>query len=71
MKSLYPNLDREMAESKIEYPALAVAIGMHPMAVYRRLVGKSEWKLHEAMKICGFFDNYDMKTLFLRLDNKS
>ena len=71
MKSIYPNLVHKMDEINIDYPSLAVAIGMHPMALYRRLMGGTEWKLHEAMKICRFFDNYDMKTLFLRLDNKS
>lgn len=71
MKSLYPNLDQKMAEVNIDYPALAVAIGLHPMAVYRRLTGATEWKLHEAIKVCRFFDNYDTTTLFLRLDNKS
>lgn len=71
MKSLYPNLDQKMIEINIDYPALAVAIGLHPMAMYRRLVGATEWKLHEAIKVCRFFDNHDMTTLFLRLDNKS
>lgn len=71
MNTLYPNLAQKMAEVNIDYPALAVAIGMHPMAMYRRLTGASEWKLHEAMKICRFFDDYNTRLLFLRLDNKS
>ena len=71
MNTLYPNLAQKMAEVNIDYPTLAVAIGMHPMAVYRRLTGATEWKLHEAMTICRFFNDSDMKTLFLRLDNKS
>lgn len=71
MNTLYPNLARKMCEVNIDYPSLAVAIGMHPMACYRRLTGATEWKLHEAIKVCRFFGDPDMNTLFLRLDNKS
>lgn len=69
--SLYPNIDSEMDKKNITYPVLAVAIGLHPMAVYRRLSGFSEWKLHEAIRVADYFGCSDMPKLFLRLDTKS
>ena len=69
--SLYPNIDLEMDKKNITYPVLADAIGLHPMAVYRRLRGISEWKLSEAVQVADFFGCSDMPKLFLRLDTKS
>lgn len=69
--SLYPNIDSALREKNITYPVLARAIGLHPMAVYRRLNGASEWKLSEAVKVATYFGCFDMPNLFLRLDTKS
>ena len=69
--SFYPNIDREMDAKNITYPVLAAEIGLHPMAVYRRLNGISEWKLPEAVRVCLYFGYSDMPKLFLRLDTKS
>lgn len=71
MRTLYPNLDREMNERKMTYLALADVLGMHPQAVYRRLMGISQWTLPEVVEVCRYFDNYDVRVLFLRLDIKS
>ena len=69
--SLYPNIDRALDNKNITYHVLAEAIGLHPMAVYRRLRGISEWKLPEAVRVCAYLECSDMPKLFLRLDTKS
>ena len=71
MKSVYPNLTNTMNCRNINYIDLSEAIGLSPIATYRRIVGSVEWKLSEVIKVCKYFDNSNATWLFLRLDTKS
>jgi len=66
MKSIYPNLDSLMEERKIDYLDLATEIGVADTTMYRRLKGRSDFKLHEVSEICKYFDNFDVEWMFCR-----
>ena len=67
---IFPNLTRAIIDRKISYAKLAAAVGMSKSAMYRRLSGDADWKLHEIVNNCQFFDTDDAVELFLRLDTK-
>ena len=67
MKSIYPNLDSLMEERKIDYLDLATEIGVADTTMYRRLKGRSDFKLHEVIEICKYFDNFDVEWMFSRI----
>lgn len=66
MASIYPNLDREMAERKMHYRDLAKVAGLNDLQMYRRLRGISKMQLDEAAKICWHFGCPDVNQLFER-----
>ena len=67
---VFPNLTYALVERKISYAQLAAAVGMSKSSMYRRLSGKSDWKLHEIVNICQYLNIDDAVELFLRLDTK-
>ena len=67
---VFPNLTYALVDRKISYAQLAAAVGMSKSSMYRRLSGKSDWKLHEIVNICQFLNIDDAVELFLRLDTK-
>lgn len=67
---IFPNLTRELIGRNLSYAKLAAAVGMSKSAMYRRLGGKSDWKLHEVVNICQYLNVDDAVELFLRLDTK-
>ena len=67
---IFPNLTRAIIDRGLSYAKLAAAVGMSKSAMYRRLSGKSDWKLHEVVNICQFLNIDDAVELFLRLDTK-
>lgn len=71
MRIVYPNLELTLKESELSYSKLAVAIGISKTALYRRVTGKTEFKLTEVVRICQFLETSNAKWLFLRLDIKS
>ena len=66
MESLYPNLDREMAQRDMNYHDLAKVAGVNGLQMYRRLRGISKFQLHEAAKICCYFNHTNVNELFAR-----
>lgn len=66
MKSIYPNLDSLMEERRVDYLDLATEIGVADTTMYRRLKGRSDFKLHEVFEICKYFDNFDVEWVFSR-----
>lgn len=71
MLTVYPNLDAKMVELKISCPKLAEQIGMEYLALWRRMTGSVDWKLHEAVEVCRVLNCNDIPYLFLRLDTNS
>lgn len=66
MESVFPNIDSELKKRNIDYRDLARVAGVNELQMYRRLKGHSKWQLLEAARVCRFFDNYDIDTLFAR-----
>ena len=64
LQSIYPNLDKQMADHNIDYTQLAREIGLGNLAMYRRLKGIVNWSLPEALAVCQFFDNANATELF-------
>lgn len=71
MKTVYPNLDAEIQKQDISYSKLAKSIGLSKYAMYRRIMGRTDFKLSEVIRICQILDNLDASQLFLRLNTKS
>lgn len=71
MKTVYPNLDAEIQKQDISYSNLAKSIGISKYAMYRRIMGRTDFKLSEVIRICQILDNLDASQLFLRLNTKS
>lgn len=71
MESVYPNLDIKVKTKNLSYSELARIIGISKYAMYRRISGKTEFKLSEAINICVALDEYDAKQLYLRLNTKT
>ena len=67
---VFPNLTRAIIDNNLSYAKLAAAVGMSKSAMYRRLSGEADWKLHEVVNICQFLNIDDAVELFLRLDTK-
>lgn len=65
-RTVYPNLERAVKERNIPFSRLAREIGMTKSAMYRRLSGSAEWKLHEVVLVCQFLGTEDAIQLFLR-----
>ena len=63
---VYPNLAKAVKEKEISFAKLAREIGMTKSAMYRRLTGSAEWKLHEVVSVCRFLGINDAIQLFLR-----
>ena len=71
MGAVYPNLINEMARQDITVTDMAKLLNVSQATIYRRLNGKSDFLLREAVKICQYFDNENAAELFLRLDSNS
>lgn len=70
MKSVYPNLDKEVQKQNMSYQKLANLVGLSKYAMYRRINGQTDFKLSETVCICQILENLDAKQLFLRLHTK-
>lgn len=70
MNSVYPNIDRELTKRHMSYSKLAKEVGLSKHAMYRRITGRTDFKLAEAVRICLVFDTIDAAQLFLRLNTK-
>lgn len=68
---IFPNLAQEMKARNLSFAKLADMIGLSKTAMYRRVYGKTDWKLHEIVNICRVLDSEDALQLFLRLHTKS
>lgn len=68
MEAIYYNLAEKLAEQNIGIAELADIAGISPFDVTRRLTGETDWKLDEVVKICHFFDCYNVDLLFVRFD---
>lgn len=71
MKSVYPNLDMEIQKRDISYPKLARLVGLSKYAMYRRITGRTDFKINEVVSICDTLSVIDASQLFLRLNTKS
>ena len=66
MESIFPNIDSELNKRNMHYRDLARIAEISDLQMYRRLRGQTNWRLVEVMKICRFFEYYDIDTLFAR-----
>jgi len=71
MQTVYPNLDMEIQKRDISYSSLAKQIGLSKYAMYRRIVGRTDFKISEIVQICQVLDILDASQLFLRLNTKT
>ena len=71
METVYPNLDREIQKQDISYSKLAKIVGLSKYAMYRRIMGRTDFKVTEVVRICQVLENLDASQLFLRLNTKS
>ncbi len=66
MDSIFPNIDKELEKRGQNYRDLARVVDLSDIQMYRRLRGQTRLQLKEAIKICHFFELYDLETLFAR-----
>lgn len=66
MDSLYPNLRVAMEQQGVSIKMLADVIGRSEEIVHLKLRGVRDWTLKEALEICRYLQNPDLKTLFIR-----
>lgn len=71
MRVQYPNLALTLKEQNVTYAQLTSILGVSKSTLRRRLIGVSDWKIHEVVLICQFLERWDSAQLFLRLDTKS
>lgn len=71
MQFVYPNIVSEMKKRGLGYRDLADILDISEYAVYRRLRGFVEWKLHETIHLCQYFEISDAAWLFNRGDTIS
>ncbi len=64
MRSIYPVLDKALAEKSMTYTDLAEAVGVSHMGMYRRLRGITQFRLPEVIYICQLFPGYTVAELF-------
>jgi len=64
LKTIYPNLTKELSLRGMTYRQLADEMGMSHLAMYRRLTGITRWSLCEAIRIRKFFNGMDIYYLF-------
>ena len=67
MKTVYPNLDMEIQKRDISYQKLARLVGLSKYAMYRRITGRTDFKLHEVIRICQVLENLDANQLFFTI----
>lgn len=67
MRSVYPNLDAEIQSRHMTYAGLAQMIGVSKYAMYRRINGKTDFKLSEVANICQILDRWDASQLFFTI----
>ena len=71
MRGHYPNLQDAMAKNNISVTDLAELLGLNEETVHDKLNCALDWSLTEAVTICGYLKQNNLKILFLRLDYKS
>ena len=64
LQSIYPNLDKLMADHDIDYTQLAKELGLGNLAMYRRLKGTVNWSLPEVLAVCRYFNNPNATEIF-------
>ena len=69
MTTIYPNLTDKMAQASMTVSDMANYLGINPRSMYRRLSGETEFKVIEVVKVCQFFNEYNVVELFVRFDN--
>ena len=68
MTNIYPNLADKMLETDTNVADLAAYLKINLRSMYRRLSGQTEFKVIEVIKICQYFNVYNVVELFVRLD---
>lgn len=70
MKNVYPNLSKEMTAWGLELADIADIAGISQTEARRRMSGETDWRLHEAVRICRYLNYYDVNLLFVRFYTK-
>ena len=65
MSYIYPNLVHEMANQNVSITAIARLLGITEAKVIRKLRGKIEWGLIEALMVAKHLHCKDLEMLFL------
>ena len=68
MTNIYPNLAEKMLKTDTSVSELADYLEINLRSMYRRLSGETEFKVIEVIKICQYFNEFDVVELFVRLD---
>lgn len=71
LKAVYVELQRRMDDKDVSDKELAAVAGINRLSFYLKMRGIMRWKLAEVLRICVFFKDADIDSLFLRLDTKS
>ena len=69
MTNIYPNLADKMLETDTNVSDLADYLKINLRSMYRRLSGQTEFKVIEVIKICQYFNVYNVVELFVRFEN--
>lgn len=69
MTNIYPNLADKMLATDTSVSDLADYLKINLRSMYRRLSGQTEFKVIEVIKICQYFDVYNVVELFVRFEN--
>jgi DNA-binding XRE family transcriptional regulator len=65
--NIFPTLRAEMARKNLETQDIAEHIGIHRITLGRKLAGKYELTLSEALKIGELFPDVDLRKLFQKV----
>ena len=68
---IYPNLTKAMKDKNISFEQMANVLGISEKAFQRRMTGETQWKLHEAVKVCDVLGNIYPIQSYLRLNTNT
>jgi hypothetical protein len=71
LREHYPNLQDAMDKNGVSVSDLAELLRLSKETVQKKLNCALDWSLTEAVTICGYLNQNNLKILFLRLDYKS
>ena len=71
MDHIYPNLCQELNKARVSEADLARFLGISEESIRNKLSGNESWRLSEAVNICRFLKNSNIRFLFLQLNNNS